>query len=206
MTPPSRVRRWGEDKAFLDDDEARGRLLDAAERCVIHCGDTQIRMTDVADEAGVARSTAYRYFTSRDEVLLGMVLRRIEQAYGRWVSGLRRPGDATSSIRELVLKPVAAVDEGDPLNLALYSSESTALVPVLELGADQVASVMAEHVGPLFKQWKSDGLIHSDLDVRETVQWMSATTSFLLTAGWRHRPASAKRRFVDRYLIRALVL
>jgi len=73
------------------------------------------------------------------------------------------------------------------------------------LGAEAVADVVAAQVGPLFRQWKAGGQIFSDLNLRETVQWMSATTSFLLTSSWRHRPAAAKRRFVDRYLIRALV-
>ncbi len=168
-------------------------------------GDTQIRMAEVADEAGVVRSTVYRYYATRDELLLGLVLRRIETAFGRWVAGLTDPQDAASSIRELVLKPVAAVDDGDAVNDALYASDSTALVPVLELGPEAVADVVAAQVGPLFRQWKAYGQIYSDLNLRETVQWMSATTSFLLTSNWRHRPAAAKRRFVDRYLIRALV-
>ncbi|ANI39089.1 TetR family transcriptional regulator [Mycolicibacterium vaccae ATCC 25954] len=202
----SRIRRWGEARAQLDDDVARNLLLDAAERCVIRCGGTQIRMTEVADEAGVARSTAYRYYPNRDEVLLALVLRRIERAHGRWLGALRRPTDAAASIRQLVLNPVAAVDDGDPVNLALYAGDSSALAPVLEHGAEAIAAVLAEQLGPLFAQWKTDGQIHADLDLVETVQWMSATTSFLLTAQWRHRPLSAKRRFVDRYLVRALVV
>ena len=43
-------RRWGDDRAILDDDEARARLLDAAARCIVRRGDTAIRMA----EAGVA--------------------------------------------------------------------------------------------------------------------------------------------------------
>ncbi|HEY9263438.1 MAG TPA: TetR/AcrR family transcriptional regulator [Mycobacterium sp.] len=200
-----RNRRWGGARAVHGDDDACGRLLDAAERCIVRRGDTQIRMAEVADEAGVVRSTVYRYYPTRDELLLGVVLRRIETAVARWVSGLTDPRDAAGSIRALVLKPVAAVDDGDAVNQALYASESTALIPVLELGADAVADIMADHVGPLFRQWKAEGQIHEDLTLRETVQWMSAATSFLLTTNWRHRPAAAKRRFVDRYLIRALV-
>lgn len=204
MTSPP-VRRWGDQKALLDDDEARDLLIDAAERCIVHRGDTHIRMSEVADEAAVARSTAYRYYASRDQLLLDLILRRIERAYQRWIAGLRHPRDAATSIRELVLKPVSAVGDGDPLNLALYSSQSTVLVPVLEIGADSVAAVLAHQIGPLFEAWQSDGQIYADLDLLETVQWMSATTSFLLTANWHDRPLTAQRRFVERYLVRALV-
>lgn len=205
MPGPQARRHWGDSKAMLNDEEARDRLLDAAEQCIVARGDTQIRMTEVADAAGVARSTVYRYYDSRDELLLGLLVRRIDRAFTRWIAGLRRPGDAASSIRALILQPVAAVDSGDPLNLALYATDVATLVPVLESGADVVTDLVAGHLKPLFKKWKDSGQIYSDLDVRETADWMQATTSFLLTTQWRHRPAAAKKRFVDRYMIRALV-
>ncbi|MGE2732039.1 TetR/AcrR family transcriptional regulator [Mycolicibacterium vaccae] len=189
---------------MTDDEQVRTQLLDAAERCIVRKGDTHIRMVEVADAAAVARSTLYRYFAARDELLLALVVRRVDRAAARWVAQLRRPEDAAASIRELVLKPVASV-EGDPVNLALYSGGRGALVSVLDDGAEQIADVMARHVGALFKKWKTDGQLYPDLDLRETLQWMSATSSFLLTTHWRHRPQSAHRRFIDRYLLRALV-
>lgn len=199
-------RNWGDGSALLDGEAARDRLLDAAERCVAHRGGTQIRMAEVGDEAGVVRSTVYRYFASRDALLLALILRRVDRACARWIQALRQPGDAARSIRELVLVPVAAVDSGDPINAALYAAHSVELAPVLEAGADDITDVVAGVFKPLFQQWKVDGQIHADLDLRETVQWISATTSFLLTPQWRYRPASAKRRFVDRYLLRALIV
>ncbi|MDY6995078.1 MAG: TetR/AcrR family transcriptional regulator [Actinomycetota bacterium] len=199
-------RHWGAGRSLLDGDEARDRLLDAAVRCIVARGGTQIRMGEVADEAGVVRSTVYRYFPNRDDLLLALILRRVDQACSRWIGSLRKPGDAARSIRELVLAPVSAVDSGDPVNLALYGPESAPLAPVLDAGADAITDVVAAQLKPLFAQWKADGQLYSDLDLRETVQWMSATTSFLLTPHWRARPASAKRRFVDRYLLRALIV
>ena len=71
-------RWWGDDRAILDDDEARRRLLEAAGRCIVRRGNAQIRMAEVAEEAGVSRSTVYRYFPNRDEVLLGLMLARVD--------------------------------------------------------------------------------------------------------------------------------
>ena len=50
-------------------------------------------MAEVADEAGVSRSTVYRYFPSRDEVLLGLMLARVDIALGELVRSLRAPDD-----------------------------------------------------------------------------------------------------------------
>ena len=197
-------RRWGDDNSLYDDAEARRRLVEAAGRCIVRRGNTEIRMADVADEAGVVRSTVYRYYASRDDLLLALVLTRVDDAVGRWVRELRRPHDAASSIRELVIKPVVSV-EGDPLNEALFAAESSALRSVLEVGAQPMLEVMERHVVPLLKGWQADGQVYADLNSRDTLYWMHNASLFLLSPLWRDRPVSTKRRFVNRYVVRALV-
>ena len=92
-------RRWGGDRALLDDVEARQRLLESASRCIVRRGNTQIRMAEVAEEAGVVRSTVYRYFASRDDLLLALLLLRIDNALADHVGALRHPEDAVGSIQ-----------------------------------------------------------------------------------------------------------
>jgi len=197
-------RRWGDDRALLDDEEARQRLLDAASRCIVRRGNTQIRMAEVADEAGVVRSTVYRYFPSRDDLLLALLLLRIDNALAALVASLRHPGDASRSIPELMMGPVDSVT-GNPLNEALMSSASTALTKALEIGSEQIVDAILRNYGPLFERWQSSGQLHADLDPRETARWLHTAALFLVAPAWRDRPAAAKRRFVQQYLIRALV-
>jgi AcrR family transcriptional regulator len=197
-------RRWGGDRALLDDAEARHRLLDSASRCIVRRGNTQIRMAEVAEEAGVVRSTVYRYFASRDALLLALLLLRIDDALADHVGALQHPEDAAVSIQELVLAPVQSV-AGDELNEALMSSESTALTTALEIGSEQIVDVIVRHYGPLFERWQADGQLHADLDPREIARWLHTTVLFLVAPAWRHRPADAKRKFVEQYLLRALV-
>src|SRR3984957_5206650 len=108
-------RWWGDDRAILDDEEARRRLLEAAGRCIVRRGNAQIRMAELADEAGVSRSTLYRYFPNRDEVLLGLMLTRVDAALEDLVRSLPHPDDPVRSLPEMVLTPALSVD-GDPLN------------------------------------------------------------------------------------------
>lgn len=197
-------RRWGEDLALLNEEAARRRLLEAASRCIARRGNTQIRMTEVADEAGVVRSTLYRYFATRDELLLGLLITRTDNAVAALVRSLWHPNDAAQSIPDLILGPVALV-EGNPLNEALFSPESTAFASALELGSETVIDVLVRHFGPLLQRWQADGQLHADLDHRETVRWLQSAWLFLLSPAWRQRPTEAKRRFVEQYLVRALV-
>jgi TetR/AcrR family transcriptional regulator len=197
-------RRWGGERALLDDSEARHLLLEAASRCIVRRGNTQIRMAEVAEEAGVVRSTVYRYFSSRDELLLALLLLRIDSALADHVGSLPNPGDAARSIPDLMMGPVESV-VGNPLNEALMSSESTAVTTALEIGSEQIVDVIVRHYGPLFDRWQADGQLHGDLDPRETARWLHTAALFLVAPAWRHRPAAAKRRFVEQYLLRALV-
>ncbi|MDX6502165.1 MAG: TetR/AcrR family transcriptional regulator [Blastocatellia bacterium] len=197
-------RWWGDDRAILDDEEARRRLLEAAGRCIVHRGNAQIRMAEVAEEAGVSRSTVYRYFPNRDEVLLGLMLARVDTALGELVGSLHHPEDPVRSLPEMVLARVESV-AGNPLNEALFAAESTAVPSALELGSEPVVELLLAHYGPLLQRWQQAGSLHADLDPRSVVQWLNTTTLFLLAPAWRHRPVADKREFVEKFLVRALV-
>jgi TetR/AcrR family transcriptional regulator len=197
-------RRWGDDRAILDDEEARSRLLDAAARCIVRRGNTQFRMGELADEAGVSRSTVYRYFPGRDDVLLALTLMRVDNALGELVRSLRFPDDPVQSLPEMVLVPVGSV-EGNPLNEALFAAESTAVATALEMGSQPIVELLLRHYEPLLNRWKVAGRLYDDLDPRSIVQWLHTTTLFLLAPSWRYRSAADKREFVDQFVLRALV-
>ena len=197
-------RRWGDDRAILDDQEARRRILDAAGRCIVRRSNTQFRMGEVADEAEVSRSTVYRYFPGRDEVLLGLMLMRVDNALGELVRSLPAPDDPVRSVPQLVLARVESVDS-NPLNEALFAAESTAVATALEKGSEPIVELLLRHYEPLLNRWKLAGRLYQDLDARSVVQWLHTTTLFLLAPSWRYRPAADKREFVEQFVVRALV-
>jgi AcrR family transcriptional regulator len=197
-------RWWGDDRAILDDEEARRRILDAAGRCIVRRGNTQFRMGEVADEAGVSRSTVYRYFPGRDEVLLGLMLMRVDNALGDLVRSLPAPDDPVRSVPEMVLARVESVD-GNPLNEALFAAESTAVVAALEKGSEPFVELLLRHYEPLLNRWKVAGRLYEDLDPRSIVQWLHTATLFLLAPSWRYRTVADKREFVEQFVVRALV-
>ena len=197
-------RRWGDDRAILDDGEARRRILDAAGRCIVRRGNTQFRMGEVADEAEVSRSTVYRYFPGRDEVLLGLMLMRVDNALGELVRSLPAPDDPVRSVPQMVLARVESVD-GNPLNEALFAAESTAVATALEKGSEPIVELLLRHYEPLLNRWKLAGRLYEDLEARSVVQWLHTTTLFLLAPSWRYRPAADKREFVEQFVVRAMV-
>lgn len=74
---PRRAPAWGADLP-AGEDEARERLLDAAEACYGERGSGGTKMTHIAVQAGVHRSTLYTYFPNRDAVLAACFMRAVE--------------------------------------------------------------------------------------------------------------------------------
>jgi len=199
-----RPRRWGTASALLDDDEARRRLVAAAVRCVVRRGTGRISMDDVANEAGVSRATVYRYYRTREDLLLGVVLSRLDMAMDLVVSSLQEPDDAARSIPELVMASVGLV-RGDAVARALFSPDSRRLVTAEELTADPIVDGVSRHIAPLLQRWREDGQLPADLDLRMTVRWLNAVSVMLMTPPWLEMAAADKRAFLDRYVVPALL-
>lgn len=71
-----RAARWGADLP-TDEEQARERLLQAAEICYAKYGPSRTKMTHIAQEAGVHRTTVYSYFPNRDAVLAACFVRAV---------------------------------------------------------------------------------------------------------------------------------
>jgi AcrR family transcriptional regulator len=55
------------------------RILDAAFECITEVGLSRTTVEDVARAAGLARQTIYRYFPSKDHLIMALVLREEEK-------------------------------------------------------------------------------------------------------------------------------
>lgn len=63
-----RAPAWGADLPLTDDD-ARTRLIEAAEACFAERGPSRTKVTEVAAKAGVHRTTVYSYFPNMEAIL-----------------------------------------------------------------------------------------------------------------------------------------
>ncbi len=99
--------------------DKRRQILDAAIRVFARQGFHSTRVSDIADEAGVAYGLVYHYFKSKDEVLnelfserWSLLLAAIEEADGSEATPAREAGGGRRLHRRL-LPPRPGADEGD---------------------------------------------------------------------------------------------
>lgn len=93
-------------------EQRRNDLLDAARRLLATLGLAEVGLSAIAREAGVAKSNVYRYFGSREEILLAILTEDV----AHWLVTIERE-----------LAPLAGT--GDPTEVARILARSIAAVP-----------------------------------------------------------------------------
>jgi AcrR family transcriptional regulator len=195
---------WGSDSALPDDAEARRRLVAAAVRCLVRRGTSRIRVEEVAVEAGVSRSTVYRYFRSRDDLILAVLLSRVDDAMDHVLRSLPHTDDAFRSLCDVFLT-CASLINGDTLNEALFPAGGRSVTESLPLTAEPIVEAVHLRLAPLLRRWQDDGQLRAGLDPRGTVRWLIAAGGIVMSPPWSTRAPPRKREFVAKYLVRALV-
>jgi AcrR family transcriptional regulator len=154
--------------------ETRDRIVDAAFRAVERFGLSRFTMDDVARMAGVARQSVYRYFDSRDALIVALVFRE-EEAF---LEGVRqahsRHQDLEAATAEAIMFCLRTARE-HPLLDRLLESEPDALLPYLTTRGGGVIGRARAVIEELAAQRKgvNPELVHrtADLVVRAIVSY-----------------------------------
>src|SRR2546421_4085154 len=113
------------------------RILDAAFGCIQDVGLSRTTVEDVARAAGIARQTVYRYFPSKDHLILALVLREEE----KFLDGVRAAFASSSNLQttmEEALLFCLRFAREHPLLDRLLETDPEALLPFLTVRAAPV--------------------------------------------------------------------
>lgn len=87
-------------------------MLDAALRLIREKGDS-FTTQELVKEAGVALQTFYRYFATKDELLLAVIADAMTDACGRWADAARDLPDPVARLRFYVTAVIEVLDSED---------------------------------------------------------------------------------------------
>jgi AcrR family transcriptional regulator len=107
-------------------DDARERILAAAERCIDRHGIRKTTMDDVACEVGLSRPSVYRYFADRDDLLIELITRHARALLVRARKSVARQSSLPDQIVETVLY-TAEHARRDPLTRHCVDPDGTSL-------------------------------------------------------------------------------
>jgi AcrR family transcriptional regulator len=132
---PRRPR--GQRTAPTSTDDARERILAAAERCIDRHGIRKTTMDDIASEAGLSRPSVYRYFADRDDLLIELITRHARALLDLAHKSTWRQSSLADQIIESLLY-IADHGRRDPLTRYLIDPDGTSL------GRQMIASGASE--------------------------------------------------------------
>ena len=118
-------------------DDARERILTAAERCIDRHGIRKTTRDDGASEVGLSRPSVYRYFADRDDLLVELIARHARALNDRARKSMSRQSSLPDQIIEGVLS-IADNGRRDPLTRHAIDTDGSSL------GRRMIASGMAE--------------------------------------------------------------
>jgi AcrR family transcriptional regulator len=180
-------------------DDARERILAAAERCIDRHGIRKTTMDDVACEVGLSRPSVYRYFADRDDLLVELITRHARALLGRARKSISRQSNLEDQIIQTVLY-TAEHGRRDPLTRHIIDPDGTSLGRRM-IASGTTESMRAEMWDPILdaalaKNELPPGLPRSDIHL-----WLGNVTVMVMRGledgeGDVRRYRSILRRFV----------
>lgn len=116
-------------RTVLDPERRREELLDAAERAYAERGISRTTVSDVARAAGVTRGLVYHYFPTTQDLLDGVLDRRVAafaESVRAW-DARRTVGDIEGALHDVIDLFRAQTRSDDPLRADLHRVENAAL-------------------------------------------------------------------------------
>ncbi len=146
-------------------------ILNAARRCYLEQGFAATGMKEVAEAAGVARSTLYRYFPSRDEVLVATIKQEmlaLNKVLRRRLASSVEPADW---IVEGLILAIAEIPQR-PLLAAVFASEEDSRARRVVWSSDVIVRFGEELMDHVIRPASEAGILNGAVPPEMLVEWV----------------------------------
>jgi AcrR family transcriptional regulator len=194
-------RRWGAKERVDNEDDARERLLNAAEACFERLGLRRTTIDDVAREAKVSRSTVYRYFDGRGDLIVGAYLRESDAVFERVKILMGRKGTFGERVVEATMRSIEAIRSGRYLPLML-SPEGALLASKAITASNAFYESAHATMGPFFERAKAEGEVRDDIVLDDFIEWtLRIIFSFAMFDSPMKRDPESLRSLIEAFLV-----
>jgi AcrR family transcriptional regulator len=179
-------------------DEMRTRIVDAAEQVIHDDGAGALRLDAVATQVGCHRSSVYRYFDSKEDLIAAVVVRAALSLGNSVLDSLADVDDPAEVLVEGLARSLEAMTD-DRTHQALFAGVSS---PVTTRIADKVVSeALQPLLRPLLEVSDKRGALRSDISTDDAMRWL-----LVVVAGLISKPAIAGDTEELRELLRKMLV
>ncbi len=171
------VGDWKARPAGPDYEAMRQRLVDAAATAVRKGGLGGLRLDSVADAVGLHRSSVYRYFDSKEDLVVAVVVQASLRVGRHVIASL---GEAAVPERFVVEGLVIALTEmaDDPVFTSLL--EPSASASVARIAGTALTEGIRPLVEPMFVAAAARGVLRDGVTPEIAMQWLQIVATGLL--------------------------
>jgi AcrR family transcriptional regulator len=166
-----RAASWGAD-APVGEEQARERLLAAAEACYAERGPSRTRMSDIADRAGVHRRTVYDYFPNKDALLAASFVRAIGGVLAATESCWRTAEPFLERLVNAVVVGVAAARSSPTMAMLIGADELGRTFRAAE-ASDLWGEQLSEALGHRIEAAMAAGEVRDDVTAETMAHWVT---------------------------------
>ncbi len=151
--------------------EPEATILAAARACYLQDGIAATGMRDVANRAGIARSTLYRYFPGRDELLVAVIMEEmldVNDAIRGELAHYREPADQVVEGLLLALREIPR----RPLLHAVFASEDGSRARQVIWSSDIIVRFGEEMMDHVVRPAQASGLLQDAVAPEVLVEWV----------------------------------
>lgn len=178
MSPVSdAVADWKARPEGPEYEAVRRRLVDAAEAIVREQGVNALRLDSVAEAVGLHRSSVYRYFSSKEELLTAVVAQSSLRLRQKIVRKLGRDAPLERFLAEGLAMALAELAT-DPVHQSLLAPSATAAMA--RAGGRALTSGIRPLIDPVFELAADQGLLREGVTPEDASRWLRIVASGLL--------------------------
>jgi AcrR family transcriptional regulator len=146
-------------------------ILAAARRCYLELGIDATGMKEVADRAGLARSTVYRYFPGRDDLLVATIVVEMEQLNSHIRKKLRKYPEPADQVVEGLIIAIREIPRR-PLLRAVFASAEDSRARQAVWSSDVIVRFGEELMDHVITPAREAGLLQDAVRPEILVEWV----------------------------------
>jgi len=180
------------------------RLLEAAGEVFARDGIRGARMGKIAEAAGCARATLYRYFPNKEALLhayMAKVARDFAAVLDGRLRGLRSLGDR---LVEAVAVSVELIQEREDV-APFFTEEGLGMTAQLTSSAATMREELTRQIASESRSDRIQGTLREDVSASEAAEWVTRTIFSFSVLPSESRSAAALREYLTKMLIPTLI-
>jgi AcrR family transcriptional regulator len=160
---------------------AAERLLAATIAAIDEGGETNVKVQDIADAAGVQIPILYRKFGSRDGLIQAAHIARLSRQLEREMNELAgamaqvNTADEFATLLEAVLRAVCSSERRDVRMKRVNIIGSSYGRPALAKAISQAQQLAISNIAGVFKRPQEQGWLRQDVDLDAVAAWIAGT-------------------------------